>query len=63
MNMAKRKSITKKPKKTVVKQLISMIIVAIMLGVSNIILEENRSVNDTRAKTEIIEVINDDNPQ
>lgn len=37
--------------------------VAIMLGVSNIILEENRSVNDTRIKTEVLEVIDDDNLQ
>lgn len=61
--MTKRKSITKKPKKTVFKRLISMIMVAIMLGVSNIILEENRSVNDTRIKTEVLEVIDDDNLQ
>ncbi|WP_350293621.1 hypothetical protein [uncultured Croceitalea sp.] len=61
--MFKKKLITKRPKKAPVKQLISMIMVAIMLGVSNIILEENRSVNDTRVKTEIIEMIDDDYPQ
>ncbi|WP_350291006.1 hypothetical protein [uncultured Croceitalea sp.] len=61
--MFKKKLITKRPKKTPVKQLISMIMVAIMLGVSNIILEENRSVNDTRVKTEIIEMIDNDYTQ
>ncbi|MDT0622418.1 hypothetical protein [Croceitalea vernalis] len=35
-----------------------MILVAIMLGVSNSILEEDRSVNDTRIKTEILENFN-----
>jgi len=61
--MVKRKPITKRPKKTIVKQFIAMIMAAIMLGVSNSILEENRSVNDTRIKTEILEVIDDDHPQ
>jgi len=61
--MDKRKLTTKRPKKTVVKQLISMIMFAIMLGVSNIILEENRSVNDSRLKIEILDVMDDDNPQ
>ena len=61
--MDKRKLTTKRPKKTVVKQLISMIMFAIMLGVSNIILEENRSVNDSRLKIEILDVMEDDNPQ
>lgn len=40
------------------KQLVSLILVAIMLGVSNSILEEDRSVNDTRIKTEILEDFN-----
>jgi hypothetical protein len=29
-----------------------MVLVAIMIGVSNVIMEEDRSVNDTRAKIE-----------
>lgn len=61
--MVKRKLIKKRPKKTVFKQLISMIMFAIMLGVSNIILEEDRSVNDSRIKTEILEVMDDDDSQ
>lgn len=40
------------------KQRVSMILVAIMLGVSNSILEEDRSVNDTGIKTEILEDFN-----
>ena len=41
------------------KKLFSMVLVAVMLGVSNVVLEEDRSLNDTRLKTEFVEV--DDN--
>lgn len=33
---------------------LSMVMVAVMLGVSNVILEEDRSVNDTRVKIEVV---------
>lgn len=36
----------------VLKRLASATLVAVMIGVSNIILEEDRSVNDTRARIE-----------
>lgn len=36
----------------VIKRIASMTLVAVMIGVSNIILEEERSVNDTRARIE-----------
>lgn len=37
-----------------------MLMVAIMLGVSNVILEEDRNVNDTRVKTEVLEFVDED---
>lgn len=42
------------------KRWLSMLMVAIMLGVSNVILEEDRSVNDTRVKTEVLEFVAED---
>lgn len=36
----------------VLRRFASMILTAVMIGVSNIILEEDRSVNDTRARIE-----------
>ncbi|MDT0607915.1 hypothetical protein [Croceitalea rosinachiae] len=37
----------------------SLVMVAVMLGISNIILEEDRSVNDTRVKTEVLQTVDD----
>jgi len=42
------------------KRSLSMLMVAIMLGVSNVILEEDRNVNDTRVKTEVLEFVDED---
>jgi len=42
------------------KRWLSMLMVAIMLGVSNVILEEDRNVNDTRVKTEVLEFVDED---
>jgi len=39
---------------------LSLIMVACMLGVSNIILEEERTVNDTRARIEHQEIQSED---
>jgi len=50
----------KKSKASVFKQWLSMVLVAVMLGVSNVILEEDRSVNDTKVKTEIVKVISEE---
>lgn len=43
------------------KQKASMLLIAFMLGMSNVILEETRMVNDTRIKTELLEVLPDEN--
>lgn len=40
----------------------SLVLVAFMLGMSNVILEEDRMVNDTRAKIEQQEIQPDDDP-
>lgn len=40
----------------------SVLMIAFMLGMSNVILEETRMVNDTRVQTEQQEVFSDDNP-
>lgn len=40
----------------------SLVLVAFMLGMSNVILEENRMVNDTRPKIEVQEIQPDDDP-
>ncbi|EAR02140.1 hypothetical protein FB2170_02615 [Maribacter sp. HTCC2170] len=37
-----------------------MLMIAFMLGMSNVILEETRMVNDTRIKTEQLEVLPDE---
>jgi len=37
-----------------------MALVAIMLGMSNVILEEDRSVHDTRFKTEVLEAFDNE---
>ena len=34
--------------------------IAFMLGVSNVILEETRMINDTRAKIEEVAIVSDD---
>jgi len=39
-----------------------MVLIAFMLGVSNVILEEDRTIYDTRAKVEQQEVQPDDDP-
>ncbi len=43
-----------------VRQKISLLLTAFMLGMSNVILEEDRSVNDTRAKIEYQEIQSED---
>jgi hypothetical protein len=40
----------------------SVLMIAFMLGMSNVILEETRMVNDTRVQTEQQEVFSDDDP-
>ena len=35
-----------------IKRFLSLVMVAIMIGVSNIIMEEDRTINDTRARIE-----------
>lgn len=40
----------------------SMMLAAVMLGISNVMLEEDRSVNDTRAKLEQQEREGDETP-
>ncbi|GMN07603.1 hypothetical protein MTsPCn5_29920 [Croceitalea sp. MTPC5] len=37
-----------------------MVLVAIMLGFSNVILEEDRSVNDTKVRIEIVEALSEE---
>jgi len=44
------------------KQKASMLLLAFMLGMSNVILEETRMVNDTKIKTEQQEVLPDEDP-
>ena len=39
-----------------------MLLLAFMLGMSNVILEETRMVNDTKIKTEQQEVLPDEDP-
>lgn len=39
---------------------ISLVLTAFMLGMSNVVLEEDRSVNDTRAKIEYQELETED---
>ncbi|WP_210423722.1 hypothetical protein [Croceivirga thetidis] len=43
-----------------IKQLLTMVLMAIMIGVSNIVMEEERSINDTRARIEQQVVENDE---
>ena len=43
-----------------VKQRISMVLIAFMLGMSNVILEEDRMVNDTREHIELQEIADED---
>lgn len=40
----------------------SIVLVAFMLGMSNVILEEDRMINDSRAKIEVQEIQPDDDP-
>lgn len=54
---------TKEQKKTILeafyrflRRKLSLLMVACMLGISNVILEEDRMVNDTRAKIEHQEI-------
>ncbi|MGB5556003.1 MAG: hypothetical protein WBM83_15210 [Flavobacteriaceae bacterium] len=42
------------------KHKVSLILIAFMLGISNVILEESRMVNDTRVKIELPEVLPDE---
>ena len=44
------------------KQKVSVLVIAFMLGLSNVILEETRMVNDTGIQTEQQEVFPDENP-
>jgi hypothetical protein len=44
------------------KRKASVLMIAFMLGMSNVILEETRMVNDTRIKTEQQEVLPDEDP-
>jgi len=39
------------------QQRVSLLLIAFMLGLSNVILEETRMINDTRAKIECQELI------
>ncbi|BFP41891.1 hypothetical protein FGF1_27360 [Flavobacteriaceae bacterium GF1] len=43
-----------------VRSVVSMALMAIMIGVSNVIMEEDRSVNDTRARIEQQVIENDE---
>lgn len=43
-----------------VKRKISIVLVAFMLGMSNVILEETRMINDSRAEIELQEVQDND---
>ncbi|UOY05173.1 hypothetical protein L0P88_14605 [Muricauda sp. SCSIO 64092] len=43
-----------------VRSVVSMALMAIMIGVSNVIMEEDRSVNDTRARMEQQVIENDE---
>ncbi len=44
------------------KRKASVLMIAFMLGMSNVILEETRMVNDTRAQTEYQELLPDEDP-
>jgi len=44
----------------VLRRFLSLLMTAVMLGISNVILEEDRMVNDTRAKIEQQEVQSED---
>jgi hypothetical protein len=44
------------------KRKASVLMIAFMLGMSNVILEETRMVNDTKIKTEQQEVLPDEDP-
>lgn len=46
----------------ILRQKVSMLMIAFMLGMSNVILEETRMVNDTKAQTEQMEVMPEDMP-
>lgn len=46
---------------TKAKRFFSILLSAYMLGMSNVIMEEDRMINDTRAKVEQQEVQNEDN--
>jgi len=43
-----------------IKRKVSLVLIAFMLGASNVILEESRSVNDTREHIEQLEVLLDE---
>ena len=43
-----------------VRSIVSMALMAIMIGASNVIMEEDRSVNDTRARMEQQVIENDE---
>ncbi|MGX1929857.1 hypothetical protein [Flagellimonas sp. 2504JD4-2] len=43
-----------------VQRIVSILLAAFMLGISNVILEEDRMINDTRAKIEHQEIQDDD---
>ena len=43
-----------------IRSIVSMALMAIMIGVSNVIMEEDRSVNDTRARMEQQVIENDE---
>lgn len=45
-----------------IKRKASVLLIAFMLGMSNVILEETRMVNDTRAQTEHQELLPDEDP-
>ncbi len=44
----------------ILKRKASVLLIALMLGMSNVILEETRMVNDTSAQTEQQEIFSDD---
>ncbi|MEX0313631.1 MAG: hypothetical protein AB3N18_05600 [Allomuricauda sp.] len=46
-----------------VQRIVSIFLAAFMLGISNVILEEDRMINDTRAKVEHQEVQGEDEKQ
>ncbi|WP_339143686.1 hypothetical protein [Croceitalea sp. MTPC5] len=58
--MMRNNSRARKLKASTLKQWLSMVLVAIMLGFSNVILEEDRSVNDTKVRIEIVEALSEE---